>query len=100
MSRSKPNILITGTPGTGKTTTSEMVAQELGFQHINIGDWVREKSLHSGWNAEFECYDLDEDKVRRLPPPLSCPNSVRPRTAPEHARMQSSYQAPGAECSA
>ncbi len=93
MSRSKPNILITGTPGTGKTTTSEMVAQELGFQHINIGDWVREKSLHSGWNAEFECYDLDEDKVRRLPPPLSCPGSVCSGKAPAHALAQSAKPA-------
>ncbi|PNH07276.1 putative adenylate kinase isoenzyme 6 [Tetrabaena socialis] len=63
MSRARPNILITGTPGTGKTTTSEMVAQELGFTHINVGDWVREKALHSGWNQEFECFNLDEDKV-------------------------------------
>ncbi|GLC33723.1 hypothetical protein PLESTB_000108700 [Pleodorina starrii] len=63
MSRSRPNILITGTPGTGKTTTAELVAQELGFRHINVGEWVREKGLHSGWNQEFECYDLDEDKV-------------------------------------
>ncbi|KXZ42475.1 hypothetical protein GPECTOR_143g716 [Gonium pectorale] len=63
MSRSRPNILITGTPGTGKTTTSELVAQELGFRHINVGEWVREKGLHSGWNEEFDCFNLDEDKV-------------------------------------
>ncbi|GIL53181.1 hypothetical protein Vafri_8854 [Volvox africanus] len=63
MSRSRPNILITGTPGTGKTTTSELVAQALGFRHINVGEWVRDKGLHSGWNEEFECFDLDEDKV-------------------------------------
>lgn len=61
--RGRPNVLITGTPGTGKTTTSEMVAQELGFRHINVGEWVREKNLHSGWNAEFDCFDIDEDKV-------------------------------------
>ncbi len=61
--RGRPNVLITGTPGTGKTTTSEMVAQELGFQHINVGEWVREKNLHSGWNAEFDCFDIDEDKA-------------------------------------
>jgi Cdc6-like AAA superfamily ATPase len=28
--RAVPNILITGTPGTGKSTTAEMVAQKTG----------------------------------------------------------------------
>lgn len=59
----KPNILVTGTPGTGKTTTCEQLAAQTGFRHINIGDWVKEKSLHSGWDEEFECWTLDEDKV-------------------------------------
>lgn len=61
--RSKPNILITGTPGTGKTSLSAQVAAETGFRHINVGDWVKEKSLHSGWDEEFECYVLDDDKA-------------------------------------
>lgn len=61
--RSKPNILITGTPGTGKTSLSAQVAAETKFRHINVGDWVKEKSLHSGWDEEFECYVLDDDKA-------------------------------------
>eukprot|EP01035_Chromulina_nebulosa_P020942 gene20942-27143_t len=32
----KPNILITGTPGTGKTVTSENAAEAINFQYINI----------------------------------------------------------------
>ena len=61
--RQKPNILVTGTPGTGKTSTCEQVAQLTGFKHINVGDWVREKELHSGWDDEFKCFEIDEDKV-------------------------------------
>jgi len=38
--RSYPNILITGTPGTGKTCTSELVAEMTGFKHINVGSLV------------------------------------------------------------
>ncbi len=74
MNRTRPNVLITGTPGTGKTTTADLLARELGFRHINVGEWVREKGLHSGWNQDFECYNLDEDKVRARPgwaPPRS-----------------------------
>lgn len=63
MERIKPNILITGTPGTGKTALSEQVARDAGFTYINIGEWVREKGLHSGWDEEFQCHILDDDKV-------------------------------------
>jgi broad-specificity NMP kinase len=31
--RALPNILITGTPGTGKTTLSGLVAKNLGMKH-------------------------------------------------------------------
>ena len=38
--RSRPNILITGTPGTGKTCTSELVSEMTGFKHLNVGSLV------------------------------------------------------------
>ncbi|KAJ3356035.1 hypothetical protein AMAG_03054 [Allomyces macrogynus ATCC 38327] len=61
--RRLPNILITGTPGTGKTTLSELLALATSMTHINVGDLVKAKSLHEGWDDEFQCYIVDEDKV-------------------------------------
>ncbi|XP_065867357.1 adenylate kinase isoenzyme 6 homolog [Euphorbia lathyris] len=61
--RSKPNILITGTPGTGKTTTSLALAEATQLRHINIGDLVREKNLHDGWDEQFESHVINEDLV-------------------------------------
>ncbi|KAI3757111.1 hypothetical protein L6452_04644 [Arctium lappa] len=61
--RSKPNILVTGTPGTGKTTTSAAVAEATNLRHINIGDLVRDKKLHDGWDDQLECYVINEDLV-------------------------------------
>lgn len=58
-----PNILITGTPGTGKTTTAAELAQLTGWRHVNVGDWVKQKELHNGWDDEFDCWIVDEDKV-------------------------------------
>mmetsp|Transcript_45209 Transcript_45209/g.143921 ORF Transcript_45209/g.143921 Transcript_45209/m.143921 type:complete len:170 (+) Transcript_45209:118-627(+) len=63
MPKLRPNILITGTPGTGKTTTSQMVAHALHFEHVEVGKLVKEKELHEGYDAEFDTYILDEDKV-------------------------------------
>lgn len=61
--RNTPNVLVTGTPGTGKTTFSGMLAEAVGFRHINVGDWVKERQLHTGWDDEHQCFTLDEDKV-------------------------------------
>ena len=67
MSRKQPNILVTGTPGTGKTTTCQQVVEAVGFTYINVGDWVKQHELHSGWDEEHDCYIIDEDKVCWVP---------------------------------
>ncbi|KAI4308283.1 hypothetical protein L6164_031373 [Bauhinia variegata] len=61
--RKRPNILVTGTPGTGKTTMSTALAEATQLRHINIGDLVKEKNLHDGWDNDLECYIINEDLV-------------------------------------
>jgi adenylate kinase len=62
-SRKKPNILITGTPGTGKTTTCSALAEATQLRHVSIGDLVKHKNLHDGWDDNLECYVINEDLV-------------------------------------
>eukprot|EP00472_Partenskyella_glossopodia_P013762 CAMPEP_0197520046 /NCGR_PEP_ID=MMETSP1318-20131121/5348_1 /TAXON_ID=552666 /ORGANISM="Partenskyella glossopodia, Strain RCC365" /LENGTH=174 /DNA_ID=CAMNT_0043071387 /DNA_START=14 /DNA_END=538 /DNA_ORIENTATION=- len=59
----RPNILVTGTPGTGKTSTCELLSKLSGWRHINLSDAIKQKSLHSGRDEEWDCYVLDENKV-------------------------------------
>ncbi|OAY62765.1 Adenylate kinase isoenzyme [Ananas comosus] len=61
--RRRPNLLVTGTPGTGKTTTSSLLADATALRHVNVGDVVRDKGLHDGWDDEFDCYIINEDLV-------------------------------------
>ena len=63
MASRPPNVLVTGTPGTGKTTTCQLIAEQTGLRHVNVGERVKQDELHSGWDPEYECYTLDEDKV-------------------------------------
>jgi adenylate kinase len=63
MSRSLPNIIITGTPGTGKTTHSELLAERTGLRHISVNEVVKDRECHEGWDDEFQSWIVDEDKL-------------------------------------
>ena len=62
--------MITGTPGTGKTTHAQLLANEVGLNHINIGDLVKEKGYYENFDEDWQSYTVDEDKVR-FPPSLT-----------------------------
>lgn len=63
--RQAPVIVITGTPGTGKSTTAEMLvdASPIPLKHINVGDLVKERGLHEGYDKDWQSYLVDDDKV-------------------------------------
>nr|POE56778.1 adenylate kinase isoenzyme 6 like hbr1 [Quercus suber] len=45
MLRTSPNIVVTGTPGVGKTTTCEDLAQKTGLRHLNINEVVKQHNI-------------------------------------------------------
>ncbi len=54
-------ILITGTPGTGKTTVSTIVAKKLKTSMVAVNDLVDEKHIYNGHDEEkgYKMVDLD-----------------------------------------
>lgn len=62
--RTSPNVVITGTPGVGKTVHCEQLAQETGLKHLSINQVVKERECHEGFDRELKSYIVDEDKVR------------------------------------
>jgi len=65
--RRLPIIVITGTPGTGKSTHAQLVVEQstVPLRHLNIGELVKERGLHEGFDEEWQSYIVDEDKVSR-----------------------------------
>ena len=61
--RSRPNILITGSPGTGKTILGMELSKRSGMNYINIGELAKENNFYEGWDEERDCHVLDEDSV-------------------------------------
>jgi adenylate kinase len=64
MARTNPNIVVTGTPGVGKTTHAEQLAQATGFKHISVNQIVKDEGFHEGKDEETGSWVVDEDKVR------------------------------------
>ncbi|CDJ67280.1 UPF0101 protein CGI-137, putative [Eimeria necatrix] len=57
----KPNILVTGTPGVGKSSLSAQLAQELGLEHLNVGELIKSECLYTAWDSELDCSVFDEE---------------------------------------
>ena len=62
-----PVIIITGTPGTGKSTYAQLLAQEspIPLRHINVGERVKENELYEDFDEDWQSYTVDEDRVSR-----------------------------------
>lgn len=67
MARHNPNIVITGTPGVGKTTHAEQLARNLGFEYVSVNQIVKDEGFHEGRDEELGSWVVDEDKVRYTP---------------------------------
>ena len=63
--RSDPNIIITGTPGVGKTSHCTLLASTTGLKHLSINQIVKERVCHEGWDEKYQSWIVDEDKVRQ-----------------------------------
>ena len=66
MSRTQPNIIITGTPGVGKTSHCNVLATSTGLKHLSINHIVKHWGCHDGWDEEYKSWIVDEDKVRQI----------------------------------
>ena len=42
LKKTKPNILITGTPGTGKTTLSTLLSDQTGLIHLDVAKLIND----------------------------------------------------------
>lgn len=62
----QPNILVTGTPGAGKTKFAKAIADNFDFKFIEISRIVQDEGFINGFDESLDCPILDEDMVRSV----------------------------------
>ncbi|CAD6976810.1 unnamed protein product [Tilletia controversa] len=84
MVRSWPNIVLTGTPGTGKSTHATVLMPHFPpsspsassssssvFRHIDVGSFAKQNNLLEKYDDERDAHEVDEDALLDLLEPWS-----------------------------
>ena len=58
-------ILITGTPGVGKTALAKSLSKKSGFKLIELNRLIRKEKLYTRFDRVRKTYIVDEEKLRR-----------------------------------
>jgi len=56
-------IIVTGTPGVGKTSVSKQLAASLDGLHVDLGELVKRERLTSGYDRKRRTFVVDEIKL-------------------------------------
>jgi adenylate kinase len=58
-------ILITGTPGVGKTMLAKNLSRKSGFSLVELGKLIREEGLYTHFDRARKTYIVDEGRLRK-----------------------------------
>ena len=57
-------LLISGTPGTGKTVVANILGERLGWKVISLNDFARERNLYCGYDEKRKAKVVDIDRIK------------------------------------
>ena len=58
-------IIVTGTPGVGKTVLARLLAKQTGFRFLNLGELVKKERLYSRFDGLRQSYVIDEHRLHK-----------------------------------
>ena len=58
-------IIITGTPGTGKTSLAKMISKELKFKLVDVNKIIDQRKICEAYDQENECKIVNLQKLKK-----------------------------------
>lgn len=58
-------IIVTGTPGTGKTTIARILAKEKSYMYIDVNSLIKKKKWYEYYDRKRKCYVVDDKKIAK-----------------------------------
>ncbi len=62
----KKAIVVTGTPGTGKTTLAKRLSKLLGYPYVDVNDIILRYGLSEGYDKERDCKIVDTKELNKI----------------------------------
>lgn len=105
MVRSFPNIVITGTPGTGKSTHSSLLASTYSppsssshpLRQIDVGALVKAEGFHTDYLEEWQSYEVNEDQLLDHLEPLTGTKAPEPTDSEDYDESETEAAKEGEE---
>lgn len=58
-------IIVSGTPGTGKSTVAKKLAREKHYKYIDANEIIKKERLYDSYDKTFKTYDVDINKFKK-----------------------------------
>ena len=59
-------VVVTGTPGTGKTKVAKALAKKYKLKYIDLSKVIKEKKLYESYDRKLKTYIVDIKKIKKL----------------------------------
>ena len=59
-------LIVSGTPGTGKTTFARKLAKEKNYKYIDVKNLIKEKNLSEGYDKKRDTKIIDTEKLNKV----------------------------------